>query len=200
MSCQARTRTRSTSVEHITTTSRDTCWILTTNDHLTMAYLLKNLTNSIWHAFYALQGDTPGIVAKSKLKVRDLKNHWTHTHALESTPNVLFSFQRSQVLTANIGTLMDLYGVEKGLDDYRSTQSLTFDQFLYYLQREVSLTIYCSLASLTSSSFSHSGFLRNRRHGTDTIDETPRGKDRRDMLACIAEDIRRTETPSIRRS
>ncbi|XP_015523917.1 switch-associated protein 70-like [Neodiprion pinetum] len=78
-----------------------------------MAYLLKNLTNSIWHAFYALQGDTPGIVAKSKLKV----------------------------LTANFGTLMDLYGVEKGLDDYRSTQWLTFDQFLYYLQNEVFASI-----------------------------------------------------------
>jgi len=40
-------------------------------------------------------------------------------------------------LTANIGTLMDLYGVEKGLEHYRSTQSLTFDQYIYYLQKEV---------------------------------------------------------------
>lgn len=42
-----------------------------------------------------------------------------------------------QVLTANIGTLMDLYGVEKGLEHYRSTQSLTFEQYMYYLQKEV---------------------------------------------------------------
>jgi hypothetical protein len=34
-----------------------------------MAYLHKNLTNSIWHAFHALQHDVNGIVAKSKLKV-----------------------------------------------------------------------------------------------------------------------------------
>ncbi|XP_012265997.2 differentially expressed in FDCP 6 homolog [Athalia rosae] len=82
-----------------------------------MAYLLKNLSNSIWHAFYALQTDATGIVAKSKLKV----------------------------LTANFGTLMDLYGVEKGLDDYRSTQWLAFDQFLYYLQKEV----FCSITDAT---------------------------------------------------
>ncbi|XP_015597393.1 differentially expressed in FDCP 6 homolog [Cephus cinctus] len=81
-----------------------------------MAHLLKNLTNSIWHAFHALQGDIPYIVAKSKLKV----------------------------LTANIGTLLDLYGVEKGLEHYRSTPTLTFEQYIYYLQREV-------FASLTDS-------------------------------------------------
>lgn len=74
-----------------------------------MAHLLKNLTNSIWHAFHALQADATNTVAKSKLKV----------------------------LTANIGTLMDLYGVEKGLEHYRSTQSLTFDQYIYYIQKEV---------------------------------------------------------------
>lgn len=42
-----------------------------------------------------------------------------------------------QVLTANIGTLLDLYGVEKGLDHFRSSQELTFDEFRYYLQHEV---------------------------------------------------------------
>ncbi|KPI95683.1 Differentially expressed in FDCP 6-like [Papilio xuthus] len=41
------------------------------------------------------------------------------------------------VLTANIGTLLDLYGVEKGLDHFRSSQELTFDEFRYYLQHEV---------------------------------------------------------------
>ncbi|CAH0691991.1 unnamed protein product [Spodoptera exigua] len=42
-----------------------------------------------------------------------------------------------KVLTANIGTLLDLYGVEKGLDHFKSSQELTFDEFRYYLQREV---------------------------------------------------------------
>lgn len=42
-----------------------------------------------------------------------------------------------QVLTANIGTLLDLYGVEKGLDHFRSSQELSFDEFRYYLQHEV---------------------------------------------------------------
>ncbi|XP_011506408.1 PREDICTED: switch-associated protein 70-like [Ceratosolen solmsi marchali] len=83
-----------------------------------MAYLLKNLTHSIWHAFHALQHDVSGIVAKSKLKV----------------------------LTANIGTLMDLYSVEKGLEHYRSTQTLTFEQYIYYLQKEV----FSSLTDATS--------------------------------------------------
>lgn len=41
------------------------------------------------------------------------------------------------MLTANIGTLLDLYGVEKGLDHYRSSQELTFDEFRHYLQHEV---------------------------------------------------------------
>lgn len=42
-----------------------------------------------------------------------------------------------QVLTANIGTLLDLYGVERGLEHFRSTPTLNFDQFKYYLQKEV---------------------------------------------------------------
>ena len=46
-------------------------------------------------------------------------------------------------MTANIGTLMDLYGVEKGLEHYRSTQSLTFDQYIYYLQKEVRSLLKC---------------------------------------------------------
>lgn len=51
------------------------------------------------------------------------------------TSNIFFlSFQ---VLTANIGTLLDLYGVEKGLDHFKSSQELTFDEFRYYLQHEV---------------------------------------------------------------
>ncbi|EZA50538.1 differentially expressed in FDCP 6 homolog [Ooceraea biroi] len=97
-----------------------------------MAYLLKNLTNSIWHAFHALQADGTNTVAKSKLKV----------------------------LTANIGTLMDLYGVEKGLEHYRSTQSLTFDQYIYYLQKEV-------FSSVTDSTSIQT--LRTLEEGIDEI-------------------------------
>ncbi|CAK1580503.1 unnamed protein product [Parnassius mnemosyne] len=72
-----------------------------------MSALLKNVTNCIWHAFDSLQNND--VVHKSKLKV----------------------------LTANIGTLLDLYGVEKGLDHFRSSQELTFDEFRHYLQHEV---------------------------------------------------------------
>ncbi|XP_014254262.1 switch-associated protein 70-like [Cimex lectularius] len=74
-----------------------------------MAALLKNVTNSIWHAFNSLSTDSSGNVMKSKLKV----------------------------LTANIGTLLDLYGVEKGLDHFRSTTNLNFYHFKYYLLKEV---------------------------------------------------------------
>ncbi|CAH2048762.1 unnamed protein product, partial [Iphiclides podalirius] len=72
-----------------------------------MSALLKNVTNCIWHAFDSLQSGD--LVHKSKLKV----------------------------LTANIGTLLDLYGVEKGLDHFRSSSELTFDEFRHYLQHEV---------------------------------------------------------------
>ncbi|XP_075220283.1 differentially expressed in FDCP 6 homolog [Lycorma delicatula] len=74
-----------------------------------MACLLENVTNSIWHAFSSLSTDKSGSVIKSRLKV----------------------------LTANIGTLLDLYGVEKGLEHYRSTSSLNFQHYKYYLQKEV---------------------------------------------------------------
>lgn len=97
-----------------------------------MAHLFKNLSNSIWHAFQALQADDINTVAKSKLKV----------------------------LTANIGTLMDLYGVEKGLEHYRSTQSLTFDQYMYYLQKEV-------FSSITDATSLHT--LKRLEEGIDEI-------------------------------
>ncbi|CAH1282304.1 unnamed protein product [Diabrotica balteata] len=74
-----------------------------------MAVVLENTTNCLWLAFEALQQDRSGLVHKSKLKV----------------------------LTANIGTLLDLYGVERGLEHFRSTSVLNFDQFKYYLQKEV---------------------------------------------------------------
>lgn len=41
------------------------------------------------------------------------------------------------MLTANIGTLLDLYGVERGLEHFRSTTTLSFDQYKFYLQNEV---------------------------------------------------------------
>lgn len=56
------------------------------------------------------------------------------------------------MLTANIGTLLDLYGVERGLEHFRSTNYLNFDHFKYYLQREVfsSLPDKLPLADLRS--------------------------------------------------
>lgn len=74
-----------------------------------MSVLLENVTNCVCLAFKALQQDNTGFVNKSKLKV----------------------------LTANIGTLLDLYGVERGLEHFRSTTTLSFDQYKYYLQNEV---------------------------------------------------------------
>ncbi|XP_049776225.1 differentially expressed in FDCP 6 homolog [Schistocerca cancellata] len=87
-----------------------------------MSVILKNVMNSIWHAFNALTSDKSGVVVKSRLKV----------------------------LTANIGTLLDLYGVEKGLEHYRSTKCLNFGHYSYYLQREVfsSLPDNISIAAL----------------------------------------------------
>lgn len=40
-----------------------------------MAGLLKNVTNSIWHAFMALQQDQEAMVNKSKLKVNHLNTY-----------------------------------------------------------------------------------------------------------------------------
>lgn len=52
-----------------------------------------------------------------------------------------------QVLTANIGTLLDVYGVEKGLEHFRSTSSLNFEHYKYYLQKEV-LVLYIKALEL----------------------------------------------------
>lgn len=40
-----------------------------------MAVLLKNVTNSIWHAFNALYQEKQGLVNKSKLKVSFSVSH-----------------------------------------------------------------------------------------------------------------------------
>jgi len=74
-----------------------------------MANLLDCVENSVWHAFdyLALEGD--GTAQKFKLKT----------------------------LTSEIGTVLELKDVDKGIDDYRSTPHLTFDQYRYYLSKEV---------------------------------------------------------------
>ncbi|XP_069688994.1 differentially expressed in FDCP 6 homolog isoform X3 [Periplaneta americana] len=87
-----------------------------------MSLLLRNVTNSIWHAFNSLSADRNGLVMKSKLKV----------------------------LTANIGTLLDLYGVEKGLEHFRSTADLNFEHFKYYLQKEVFSSLPDTTLSLSA--------------------------------------------------
>ncbi|XP_055389294.1 differentially expressed in FDCP 6 homolog [Condylostylus longicornis] len=74
-----------------------------------MSVLLRNVTNSICHAFNGLPQDQEGSVNKTKLKV----------------------------LTANIATVLDLYGLEKGLDHFKSTASLNFKNFHEYLGKEV---------------------------------------------------------------
>ena len=43
-----------------------------------------------------------------------------------------------QSLTAQIGTVLEIQNVENGIDEYRSTAYLTFDQYRYYLFKEVS--------------------------------------------------------------
>ena len=67
--------------------------------------------NSIWHAFNTLDTEQHGSVAKSKLKV----------------------------LTQNLGTLLDLADqkVEDGLAEFRSTGTLTFEHYKFYLTHEV---------------------------------------------------------------
>ena len=42
-----------------------------------------------------------------------------------------------QGLTADIGKILELDDVDKGLDDYRSTSYLTFEQYRYYMIKEV---------------------------------------------------------------
>jgi hypothetical protein len=42
-----------------------------------------------------------------------------------------------QTLTAEIGKILELQDVDNGLDDYRSTTYLTFEQYRYYLFKEV---------------------------------------------------------------
>lgn len=77
-----------------------------------MSSLLNNVNNSIWHAFVALLPSDQTAVAKvnkSQLKV----------------------------LTANIASLFDMYGVEKSLEHFHSSKTLHFHHFRKYLLQEV---------------------------------------------------------------
>lgn len=74
-----------------------------------MNVLLKNVVNALWHAFDAIQPNESTGVIKSKLKV----------------------------LTANIATILDLYGVEKELENYGTSSSLNFEEYKHYLLQEV---------------------------------------------------------------
>ncbi|XP_022241306.1 LOW QUALITY PROTEIN: switch-associated protein 70-like [Limulus polyphemus] len=74
-----------------------------------MAAFTKDVSNAVWHAFDALDDHRNGRVMKSRLKV----------------------------LTASLGTLLGCQNVEKGLQEHRSTQDLCFDDFLFYLQKEL---------------------------------------------------------------
>lgn len=58
-------------------------------------------------------------------------------YMVQTVKVILYFFP--QVLTANIGSLLDLYGVEKGLDHFRSTAGLNFEHFIFYLDSEVIL-------------------------------------------------------------
>ena len=42
-----------------------------------------------------------------------------------------------EVLTANLGHILEVKGTEQGLDDFKGTPTLTFDQYRFYLQTEV---------------------------------------------------------------
>lgn len=63
-----------------------------------------------------------------------------------------------QVLTANIGTLLDIYGVEKGLEHFRSTSNLNFEHYRYYLQKEVFVLNINVLEPLMNCSFLQHNF------------------------------------------
>lgn len=69
-----------------------------------------------------------------------------------------------QVLTANLATLLDLYGVEKGLDHYRSTPTLSFQHFRFYLAQEV-------FSATTSLAAGPSVTLSQLRDYEEKIDE-----------------------------
>ncbi len=52
-------------------------------------------------------------------------------------------FLTFQVLVAQIGNVLGLKDVDRGIDDYRSTASLSYDEFRFYLSKEVSRHFPC---------------------------------------------------------
>ena len=42
-----------------------------------------------------------------------------------------------QVLTANLGHILDVKGTEQGLTDFKGSSTMTFEQYRYYVQTEV---------------------------------------------------------------
>ena len=92
---------------------------------------MLQVENSIWHAFDYLAVETGRTCAsKSKLKV------WTEIIENENQKNWWHNIIL-QVLTANLGHILDVKGTEQGLTDFKGTSTLTFDQFRYYVQTEV---------------------------------------------------------------
>jgi hypothetical protein len=55
-----------------------------------------------------------------------------------------------QTLTAEIGNVLELKDVDKGIDDYKSTPHLTFDQYRYYLSKEVRKPLHFLFISLSN--------------------------------------------------
>ena len=51
--------------------------------------------------------------------------------------SIFFFYFIFQNFTSDIGKILELQDVENGLDDYRSTAYLTFEQYRYYLFKEV---------------------------------------------------------------
>lgn len=56
-------------IKRIITTYQRRVYLYIQHDTYNMAGLLKNVTNSIWHAFMSLHQESEGMVNKSKLKV-----------------------------------------------------------------------------------------------------------------------------------
>ena len=50
-------------------------------------------------------------------------------------------FKITQVFVTSLATILDCPGVDQGLDDFRSTDTLNFIEFEYYLAHEVFSTV-----------------------------------------------------------
>ena len=66
-----------------------------------------------------------------------------------------------QVLTANLGHILGVTGAENGLDDFRSTPTLSFEQFRYYLESEIFSSLKPDEVCIQYSS---KWFVRNRNN------------------------------------